>query len=110
MTISLMPSAPLVAIVGATGAQGGSVIRSLVASDKPYRLRGLTRDPAKPAAQELAKLGVEMVAIDPNPTPENKVRVNQAFEGAAYAFVSVECCPSASVGSQLIAIMLQCRR
>lgn len=28
-----------------------------------------------------------MVAIDVNPTSENKEKVNQAFEGAAYAFV-----------------------
>ncbi|KAG8847318.1 hypothetical protein FRB96_001653 [Tulasnella sp. 330] len=86
MTISQDASAPLIVVVGATGTQGGSVIKALEESDKPYRMRGFTRDTSKPAAQELTKKGVEMVTVDPNPTPENKAKVNQAFEGATYAF------------------------
>ena len=42
MKVSQEPSTPLVAVVGATGIQGGSVINALIESDKPYRLRGLT--------------------------------------------------------------------
>ncbi|KAG8883563.1 hypothetical protein FRB98_003061 [Tulasnella sp. 332] len=49
-------------------------------------MRGFTRDSRKPEAQMLTKKGVEMVTVDPNPTPENKVKVNQAFEGATYVF------------------------
>ncbi|KAJ7339309.1 NAD(P)-binding protein [Mycena albidolilacea] len=63
MTISKDPSATLVTVVGATGTQGGSVINALVESDKPYRVWGFTRDAAKPAAQELVKLGVEVVVV-----------------------------------------------
>lgn len=63
-------------------------LKALAESDKPYRMRGFTRDTSKPEAQELTKKGVEMVAIDPNPTPENKAKVNEAFKGATYAFVS----------------------
>jgi len=86
MTISQDTSAPLIVVVGATGGQGGSVIKALAESDKPYRVRGFTRDTSKPAAQELAKKGVEMVVIDPKPTTENKEKVFKAFEGATYAF------------------------
>ncbi|KAF8197702.1 hypothetical protein K438DRAFT_1457213, partial [Mycena galopus ATCC 62051] len=63
MTITQDLSVPLVALVGITGVQGGSVVRALADSDKPYRIRGFTREAAKPAAQELAKLGVRIVAI-----------------------------------------------
>ncbi|KAJ7142548.1 NAD(P)-binding protein [Mycena epipterygia] len=61
MTITQLTSAPLVAVVGATGNQGGSVIKALAESDKPYRVRAFTRDPTKLASLELVKLGVEIV-------------------------------------------------
>jgi len=85
MTITQAISAPLVAVVGATGIQGGSVIKALSESDKPYRIRGFTRDVAKPAAEALKKQGVEMVAV--NLVVENKEEVYKAFAGADYAFV-----------------------
>ncbi|KAJ7741791.1 hypothetical protein DFH07DRAFT_964842 [Mycena maculata] len=61
MTISQLedPSAPLVAVAGATGNQGGSVMHALAESDRAYRIRGFTRDPSKPAAQALIAKGVE---------------------------------------------------
>ncbi|KAJ7185111.1 NAD(P)-binding protein [Mycena haematopus] len=85
MTITRSESAPLVAVVGATGLQGGSVIKALSESDKPYRIRGFTRDPTKPAAETLKKKGVEMVAVDL--VLENKEEVFKAFTGADYAFL-----------------------
>jgi len=84
MAITQDASAPLVVVVGATGIQGGSVIRALAESNKPYRIRGITRDPSKPAAQEVAKKGVELVAV--SLTPENKDQAFKVFEGATYAF------------------------
>jgi uncharacterized protein YbjT (DUF2867 family) len=86
MTISQEPSAPLVAVVGATGIQGGSVINALIESDKPYRLRGLTRDTSKPAACKLIDQGVEMVAVTIG--TDNAEKVHQAFKGASIVFVS----------------------
>ncbi|KAG8847319.1 hypothetical protein FRB96_001654 [Tulasnella sp. 330] len=86
MTISQDAAAPLIVIVGATGAQGSSVIKALEESDRPYRMRGFTRSTSKPEAVELVKRGVEMVDMDVNPTQENKQRVSQAFEGATYVF------------------------
>ncbi|KAG9001751.1 hypothetical protein FRB94_013683 [Tulasnella sp. JGI-2019a] len=85
MAITQESSAPLVVVVGSTGLQGGSVIKALSESVKVYRIRGLTRDPSKPASQALTKQGVEMFAV--NLTVENKDAVFKAFEGATYAFV-----------------------
>jgi uncharacterized protein YbjT (DUF2867 family) len=55
----------LVVVVGATGGQGGSVIKRLLA-DGFYRLRGITRNPQSKTAQDLASKGVEMVEADIN--------------------------------------------
>jgi len=88
MTISQNADAPLVAVVGATGTQGGSVIQALKSSEKPYRIRGFTRDTTKPGPQELIKLGVEMVAVSLG--VENKEEVYKAFEGATFAFIMTD--------------------
>lgn len=55
-------------VFGSTGNQGGSVIRTILAHpqlSKAYSLRAVTRDPSKPAAVELKKLGVDVVAVRP---------------------------------------------
>ncbi|KAJ6616237.1 NAD(P)-binding protein [Mycena sp. CBHHK59/15] len=85
MTISQDLSAPLAVLVGITGLQGGSVARALIESDKPYRLRGLTRDVTKTAAQAFAKQGVEIIGV--SLTVDNAANVYKAFEGADIAFV-----------------------
>lgn len=72
-------------MVGATGVQGGSVIRELARSDKPYRIRGLTRDPTKPAAQALAKEGVEVRAV--NIVLGSEKAVQEAFKGGDVVFI-----------------------
>ncbi|KAJ6566897.1 hypothetical protein B0H19DRAFT_1232873 [Mycena capillaripes] len=85
MTITRDSSAPLVAVVGATGTQGGSVVRALAGSNKPYRVRAFTRDAAKPSAQNLVKLGVDVVVV--SLIVENKDEVYKAFAGADFAFL-----------------------
>ncbi|KAF8143891.1 hypothetical protein K438DRAFT_2103813 [Mycena galopus ATCC 62051] len=85
MTITQDNSAPLVAVVGVTGIQGGSVVRALAESDRPYRVRGFTRDATKPAAQDLAKLGVAIVVV--SIVVDNKDEVYKAFAGANFAFL-----------------------
>lgn len=87
MTITQDTTAPLVAVVGATGVQGGSVIKALSESDKAYRIRGFTRDASKPQAQELSQRGVEVIAVDLS--VENEKQVHEAFKGATFAFVSL---------------------
>jgi uncharacterized protein YbjT (DUF2867 family) len=51
-----------VLVTGATGRQGGAVIRHML--PKGWRLRALTRNPTNQAAQELARQGVEVVQGD----------------------------------------------
>ncbi|EST08096.1 NmrA-like protein [Kalmanozyma brasiliensis GHG001] len=57
----------LLTVFGATGNQGGSLIRTVLNNstlNAKYSLRGVTRDTSKPAAQELSKQGVEVVRAD----------------------------------------------
>ncbi|GAB2926545.1 NmrA/HSCARG family protein [Streptomyces mayteni] len=52
----------VILVTGATGTQGGAVARKLLAEG--WRVRALTRDPAKPSARALTALGVELVRGD----------------------------------------------
>jgi uncharacterized protein YbjT (DUF2867 family) len=49
-----------VLIAGATGKQGGWVVRNLLSGNK-VSIRALTRNPESPAAKSLAAKGVELV-------------------------------------------------
>jgi uncharacterized protein YbjT (DUF2867 family) len=56
----------LITVFGATGNQGGSVVKQLLSDSKisqEFKIRGITRDTSKPAAQDLANKGVEVVAV-----------------------------------------------
>ena len=56
----------IITIFGATGNQGGSVIENILADatlSQEFKIRGITRDVSKPAAQNLIRKGVEMVAV-----------------------------------------------
>ncbi|MEX2123995.1 MAG: NmrA/HSCARG family protein [Woeseia sp.] len=55
-------SARVVLVTGATGTQGGAVVRELLSRD--YKVRALTRNPNQPAAQALVALGAEVVHGD----------------------------------------------
>ena len=52
----------IIAVTGATGQQGNAVAKKLLADG--WKVRALTRDINKPAAQELKALGAELVAGD----------------------------------------------
>jgi uncharacterized protein YbjT (DUF2867 family) len=56
-----------VLVTGATGRQGGAVIRHML--PKGWRLRALTRNPASPAAKQLVRQGVEVVQGDLEAAP-----------------------------------------
>ena len=73
----------IIAVTGATGQQGGAVVRKLLAEG--WKVRALTRDLNKPAAQELASLGAEIVAGD----MEDRAQLDAAFQGA-YGVFSVQ--------------------
>jgi uncharacterized protein YbjT (DUF2867 family) len=73
----------LIAVTGATGQQGGAVARKLLADG--WKVRALTRDLNKPAAQELASFGAQVVAGD----MENRAELDAAFKGT-YGVFSVQ--------------------
>jgi uncharacterized protein YbjT (DUF2867 family) len=52
----------LILVTGATGKQGGGAAKHLLAAG--FRVRALTRDPQRPAAQELAALGATLAIGD----------------------------------------------
>ncbi len=60
-----MPDKKIIAVFGATGAQGGGLARA-IAADKsgPFAARAITRKPDSDKAKALAALGVEVVAAD----------------------------------------------
>ena len=70
----------LIAVTGATGQQGGAVARKLLADG--WKVRALTRDLDKPAAQELKALGAEIVPGD----MDDRAPLDAAFEGAHGVF------------------------
>lgn len=56
----------LITVFGATGNQGGSVIRTILDDaqlSKEFRIRAVTRDKSKPRALELASQGIEVVKV-----------------------------------------------
>jgi uncharacterized protein YbjT (DUF2867 family) len=69
----------IIAVLGATGAQGGGLVRAIQndASGK-FRARAITRHAQSPKAQELAALGAEVVAAD----VDDEESLARAFEGA----------------------------
>ncbi|MFN8091823.1 MAG: NmrA family NAD(P)-binding protein [Vicinamibacteria bacterium] len=72
-----------IAVVGATGAQGGGLVRAILA-DPPggFTARALTRDVTTEKARALAAAGAEVVAAD----VDDAASLRRAFEGAYGAF------------------------
>jgi uncharacterized protein YbjT (DUF2867 family) len=78
-----MASEKIIAVVGATGAQGSGLVRAIL-SDKGggYAVRALTRNPGSDKAKELAGLGAEIVPADVG----DEGSLKEAFRGAHGAF------------------------
>lgn len=78
-----MSDAKIIAVVGATGAQGGGLVRAIQA-DKAggFRARAITRDPSAKNARALAELGAEVVQGDLS----DPASIARAFKGAYGAF------------------------
>ena len=66
-----------IAVAGATGKQGGAVVRHLLAGG--HTVRALTRNPSKPGAQALADAGADVVQAD----LEDRASLDAALAGAA---------------------------
>jgi len=78
-----MSGQKVIAVLGATGAQGGGLVRA-IQNDRTgvYRARAIARDPQSAKAQELAALGAEVVAAD----IDDEASLRRAFEGAHGAY------------------------
>ena len=73
----------IIAVVGATGAQGGGLVRAILGDPSGgFAVRALTRDVNSEKAKELAKLGAEVVAADVDDVESLK----KAFAGAYGAY------------------------
>lgn len=78
-----MAEKKIIAVVGATGAQGGSLVRAILSEpNSGFTARAITREASSDKAKELAKLGAEVVAAD----IDDAESVNRAFAGAYGAF------------------------
>ncbi|KAJ4355711.1 uncharacterized protein N0V89_003731 [Didymosphaeria variabile] len=79
-----MPS-KLITVFGATGLQGSSVLASLAAnSQKPFTLRGTTRNPSSAAAKKLSDSGIQVVKAD----GWDKQSLISAFHGSWAVFAN----------------------
>ncbi|KLO09041.1 NmrA-like protein [Schizopora paradoxa] len=74
-------SKPIIAVTGATGAQGGSVVRFLL-KDGGFRIRALTRNVDSDTAKALKEKGVEVVRADLNDLKS----LEDAFKGVHGVF------------------------
>jgi len=73
----------IIAVVGATGAQGGALVRAILADKSgPFAARAITRHVDSDKAKALAALGAEVVAAD----LDDQASVERAFAGAYGAF------------------------
>jgi len=83
-----MENKKIIAIVGATGAQGKGLIHAILGDpDGGFKVRAITRNAGSDKAKELAKLGVEVVEADVN----DKASLVNSFEGAYGAFCVTFC-------------------
>jgi uncharacterized protein YbjT (DUF2867 family) len=72
-----------IAVVGATGAQGGGLVRAILGDrNRVFHVRALTRDPHSDRAADLARLGAEVVDADLDDCDS----IARAFDGAYGAF------------------------
>lgn len=78
-----MADRKIIAVVGATGAQGGGLVRAILADPGGgFAVRALTRDAGSDKAKALRALGAEVVAAD----VDDGASLERAFQGAHGAY------------------------
>ena len=78
-----MADKKVIAVLGATGAQGGGLVRAILADTAgPFTARAITRDVTSDKAKALAAAGAEVVAAD----VDDEASLVKAFAGAHGAF------------------------
>jgi len=79
-----MTEQPTIAVVGATGSQGGGLARAILADPQHrFAARALTRNADSAAAGELAAAGAHVIEAD----LDDEASLRRAFDGAHGAFV-----------------------
>jgi uncharacterized protein YbjT (DUF2867 family) len=77
-------SKKIIAVVGATGYQGGGLVNAILADPEgPFSVRALTRNAGSDQARALAARGAEVAQAN----LDDEASVRQAFDGAYGAFV-----------------------
>ena len=78
-----MADKKIIAVVGATGAQGGGLVRAILADrNSEFSVRALTRNPDSDKARALAAAGAELVRAD----LDDQASLERAFAGAHGVF------------------------
>ncbi|MCB1009093.1 MAG: NmrA/HSCARG family protein [Acidobacteria bacterium] len=78
-----MAEKKIIAVMGATGAQGGGLVRAILEdADGPFAARAITRKPDSDKARALAAAGAEVVAGD----SDDPASLEAAFAGAHGVF------------------------
>ena len=78
-----MADRKIIVVTGATGAQGGGLVRAILARPGDgFAVRALTRDPRSEKGRALADAGAEVVAAD----VDDAASLDRAFAGAYGAF------------------------
>jgi uncharacterized protein YbjT (DUF2867 family) len=79
-----MTDKKMIAVAGATGSQGGGLVRAILDDPAgPFAVRALTRNPDSAKAKDFAARGAEVVRAD----LDDETSVRAAFDGAHGAFV-----------------------
>ena len=73
----------LIAVMGATGAQGGAVVEALLKLSDQFEIRAITRTPESEKAKALAANGIEVVKAD----GDDEDSITRAFSNAYGAFL-----------------------
>ena len=78
-----MSEKKIIAVIGATGAQGGGLVRAILDDpEQEFTARAITRNPQGDKGKELASLGAEVVAGD----LDDQESLERAFAGAYGAY------------------------
>lgn len=78
-----MKNKKIIAVVGATGAQGGGLVRAILNDPNGgFKPRAITRNPSSEKAKKLKEMGAEVVEAN----IDNKESIIKAIEGAYGAF------------------------
>lgn len=78
-----MSDKKIIAVFGATGAQGGGLVRAILAdANGPFTVRAITRKPDSDKGRALAALGAEVVAAD----SDDAASLERALAGAHGAY------------------------